>query len=69
MVTGMDQEFDQALRALAALQIKHGLASILLSIQGGQDDVIAMVRQSGRSTFSHYARVHRDTMQVVRLRA
>ena len=69
MVTVMDQEFDQALQALAALQIKHGLASILLSIQGGQDDVIAMVRQPGRSTFSHYARVHRDTMQVVRLRA
>ena len=66
MVTVMDQEFDQAVQAL---QIKHGLASILLSIQGGQEDVIAMVRQPRRSTFSPYARVHRDTMQVVRLRA
>jgi hypothetical protein len=65
----MDQEFDKALQALAALQIKHGLASILLSIQDGQGDVIATVRQPGRNKFSHYARVHRDTMQIVRLRA
>ena len=65
----MDQEFDKAVQALAALQIKHDLANILLSIQYGQGDVIATVRQPGRSTFIHYARVHRDTMQIVRLRS
>ena len=64
----MDDEFDRALHNLAALQIKHGIPAILLSMQTA-GDVIAKVHSSQHNTFDNYARVHRDTKQMVRLRS
>lgn len=64
----MDDEFDKALHTLAALQIKHGIPAILLSIQTA-GDVIAKLHDRQESKFANYARVHRDTKQMVRLRS
>ena len=64
----MDHEFDQALQALADLQFKHGIPSILLSMQGPTGDVVATLRRPQQNTFDHYARVNRHTRQIVRLR-
>ncbi|MFM9848443.1 MAG: hypothetical protein ACKVP3_14930 [Hyphomicrobiaceae bacterium] len=64
----MDDDFDKALHALAALQIKHGVPAILLSIQT-TGDVIAKLHNPQGNTFANYARVHRDTKQMVRLRS
>jgi len=67
-LTQMDDEFDRALHNLATLQIKHGIPAILLSIQTA-GDVIAKMHSSQHNTFTNYARVHRDTKQMVRLRS
>jgi hypothetical protein len=64
-LTQMDDEFDRALHNLAALQIKHGIPAILLSMQTA-GDVIAKVHSSQHNTFNNYARVHRDTKQMGR---
>lgn len=64
----MDDEFDKALHALAALQIKHGIPQILLSIQTA-GDVIAKLHRPQENSFANYARVHRDTKLMVRLRS
>lgn len=65
----MDDDFDRALQALAQLQIKHGVPSILLSIQGTAGDVVAKLRRPQQDAMSNYARVHRDTNRLVRLRS
>jgi hypothetical protein len=64
----MDDEFDKALHTLAVLQIKHGIPAILLSLQTA-GDVVAKLHNPQGSTFASYARVHRDTKQMVRLRS
>ena len=65
----MDDEFDRAVQALAALQIKHGIPSILLSMQSPAGDVVATLHRPRDNTFALYARVHRHTKQIVRLRS
>lgn len=64
----MDDEFDKALHTLAALQIKRGIPAILLSMQTA-GDVIAKLHNPEGNTFANYARVHRDTKRMVRLRS
>lgn len=65
----MDDEFDRAVQALAALQIKHGIPSILLSVRAHSGDVVATIHRPEDNSFALYARVHRDTKQLVRLRS
>jgi hypothetical protein len=64
----MDDELNRALHNLAVLQIKHGIPSILLSMQTA-GDVIVKLHSPQHNTFNHYARLHRDTQQMVRLRS
>jgi hypothetical protein len=63
----MEQEFDDALRALAAVQLKYGVRNILLSVQEPIGDVLATIREDGR-TFAAYARIDGQTRAMVRLR-
>jgi hypothetical protein len=64
----MDREFDEAVRALAELQIRHGVRSILLSIQEPDGDVIASVAKFPGRSFALYGRVHRVTKTMARFR-
>jgi hypothetical protein len=64
----MDHEFDEAVRTLAEVQIRHGVRSILLSIQEPDGDVIASVARSPGRSFALYARVHRGTKTMARFR-
>ena len=64
----MDHHFDEAIRSLAELQLKHGMHSILLSVQGAGGDVLASVVHSPGHPITPYARVDRTTKTVVRLR-
>lgn len=68
-MSATDDEFDRALQALAALQIKHGVPAILMSTQGLEGDVVTTLRYPQTNTFGPYARIRRSTNQIVRLRS
>lgn len=62
----MNQDFDQALQTLAALQLKHDVRNILLSVSEPAGDVLITIREEGKG-FCVFARVDSQTRKLVRL--
>jgi hypothetical protein len=63
----MDQELDEAIRALAEIQMRQGIHAIILTGDQMSGDVVASVIGPGSQNISVYARVDRATGRLRRV--